>query len=167
MTTLSRNKRIAAVAGISVSLAMTSYWTQDLAAVRPTPISDTGIERATPALCNDAIYADGVYTATGYYGSLPSSITVAVTMVDDVITAVDVTPHATNPTSLDLQRRFAAEVPAVVVGKRIDEVNVGRLAGSSSTPDGFNAAIQQVEDEARIAGDDTDACHLATPLATP
>jgi hypothetical protein len=59
-----------------------------------------------------------------------------------------VTPHATNPISLDLQRRFAAAVPKVVVGKSIDEVKVGRLAGSSGTPDGFNDAIDQIKEQA-------------------
>jgi hypothetical protein len=75
----------------------------------------------------------------------------SVTLVDDIITDVEVTPHATNPTSLDLQRRFAAAIPAVVVGKRIDEVNVDRLAGSSGTPDGFNAAIQRIKEQARTS----------------
>jgi hypothetical protein len=32
---------------------------------------------------------------------------VSVTLVDDVITAVTVTPRATDPTSLDYQTRFA------------------------------------------------------------
>jgi hypothetical protein len=56
--------------------------------------------------------------------SLPSSITVTVTLVNGVITAIKVTPHATDPTSLDFQRCFAAAIPAVVVGKRIEEVKV-------------------------------------------
>jgi uncharacterized protein with FMN-binding domain len=93
-------------------------------------------------------YADGTYTATGQYGSLPSSIGVSVTLVDDVITAVTVTPHATDPTSLDYQTRFAQAVPALVVGRNIDEVNLSKVAGSSGTPDGFNAAIQQIKAEA-------------------
>ncbi|KRF51462.1 hypothetical protein ASG98_25890 [Bacillus sp. Soil531] len=101
-------------------------------------------------MSKESAYADGVYRATGKYGSLPSSITVNATLDNNVITDVKVTPHATNPTSLDLQRRFAAAVPGVVVGKRIDEVKVGRLAGSSGTPDGFNAAIQQIKEKARI-----------------
>jgi hypothetical protein len=50
-----------------------------------------------------------------------------------------------------LQRRFAAVVPAVVVGKPIAEVQVGRLAGSSGTPDGFNRAIEQIKKQARTA----------------
>ena len=82
------------------------------------------------------------------YGSLPSSIGVSVTLVDDVITAVTVTPRATDPTSLDYQTRFARAIPALVVGRNIDEVNLSKVAGSSGTPDGFNAAIQRIKAEA-------------------
>ncbi|MGC6588824.1 hypothetical protein ACPV3A_28250 [Paenibacillus sp. Dod16] len=95
------------------------------------------------------LYKDGSYEATGKYGSLPSSITVNLSLKNNVIENVTVTTHATNPTSLELQQRFAAAVPAVVVGKRIDEVNVGRLAGSSGTPNGFNHAIEQIREQAR------------------
>jgi hypothetical protein len=82
------------------------------------------------------------------YGSLPSSIGVSVTLVDDVISAVTVTPRATDPTSLDKQTRFARAIPALVVGRNIDEVNLSKVAGSSGTPDGFNAAIQRIKAEA-------------------
>jgi uncharacterized protein with FMN-binding domain len=93
-------------------------------------------------------YADGVYTATGQYGGQPSFITVRATLVHGVITAIEVTPHATVPRSLELQRLFAAAVPKVVVGRPIDEVKVGKLAGSSGTPKGFNAAIRQIKEQA-------------------
>ncbi|WP_201751953.1 FMN-binding protein [Microvirga arsenatis] len=93
-------------------------------------------------------YADGTYTATGQYGGGPSFITVKATLANGVITAVEVIPHATVPRSLELQRRFAAAVPRVVVGRPIDQVNVGKLAGSSNTPKGFNAAIRQIRDQA-------------------
>jgi uncharacterized protein with FMN-binding domain len=93
-------------------------------------------------------YDDGQYSADGQYGNLPSSIGVTVTLVDGVITDVAVTPHATDPTSLDLQNRFADAVPAVVVGRDIDEIRVDRIAGSSATPDGFNAALERIKAEA-------------------
>lgn len=93
-------------------------------------------------------HADGVYTATGEYGGQPSHITVKATLEDGIITAVTVTPHATVPRSLELQRAFAAAVPKVVVGKRIDQVRVGKLAGSSGTPKGFNDAIRQIRQQA-------------------
>ena len=93
-------------------------------------------------------YADGVYTATGEYGGQPSHITVKATLKDGVITAVTVTQHAYVPRSLELQRAFAAAVPNLVVGKRIDRVRVGKLAGSSGTPKGFNDAIRQIREQA-------------------
>ncbi len=93
-------------------------------------------------------YADGVYTATGEYGGQPSHITVKATLKDGVITAVTVTPHAYVPRSLELQRAFAAAVPKLVVGKSIDQVRVGKLAGSSGTPKGFNDAIRQIREQA-------------------
>lgn len=71
-----------------------------------------------------------------------------VTLSGDIITDVSVTPHATDPTSLDLQNRFAAAVRAVVVGRDIDEIKVDRLAGSSGTPQGFNAALDRIKAQA-------------------
>nr|PPQ62658.1 hypothetical protein C5F59_35735 [Streptomyces sp. QL37] len=73
---------------------------------------------------------------------------VSLTLDDGVITDVDVDPHATDETSLDYQERFAAAVPELVEGKRIDEVRLERVAGSSGTPDGFNDALTKIRDEA-------------------
>lgn len=150
MTTFSKRVRVKMMAGVSVSLVMTLGWTTYMAVDHSASASAAGVSCSRSAMSKDSDYTDDVYTATGNYGSLPSSITVTVTLEDDIITAVKVTPHATNPTSLDLQRRFADVVPAVVVGKHIDEVKVGRLAGSSGTPDGFNAAIERIMEQARI-----------------
>jgi hypothetical protein len=97
-----------------------------------------------------AVYRNGVYSATGEYGGLPSHIIVRLTLTDAIISNVDVTPLATDPTSLDYQRRFAAEVPAVVNGKHISSVKVSRLAGSSGTPNGFNHALEQIKAKAKM-----------------
>jgi uncharacterized protein with FMN-binding domain len=148
-TALSRRARVATLTGFFVSLVMAPGGPTGMSVVRPTAASDAGATSAQSTISRDATYADGVYTATGQYGSVPSSITLTVTLVADVVTAVSVMPHATNPTSLEFQRRFAAAVPAVVVGKRIDEVRVSRLAGSSGTPDGFNAALERIKEQAR------------------
>ena len=71
------------------------------------------------------------------------------TLDNGVATAVRVTPNATDPTSLDYQERFADAVPAVVVGRRIDELRVQKIAGSSGTPNGFNDAVSKIEDAAQ------------------
>jgi uncharacterized protein with FMN-binding domain len=93
-------------------------------------------------------YRDGDYEARGWYGGPPSNIDVALTLRAGRVTEVQVIPNATDPTSLDHQERFADAVPEVVVGKRINEVRVSRLAGSSGTPDGFNDAIERIKDKA-------------------
>jgi uncharacterized protein with FMN-binding domain len=143
MTPNSKTLAAAAVAGV-LSAGMTACSTSDDA-------SNPGATRSPSPSSTDQArrsYADGRYRATGWYGGLPSSIDVTVRLRDDVITDVDVTPHATDPTSLDYQERFADAVPQVVVGKPIDEVRVGRLAGSSGTPDGFNEALRRIKAEA-------------------
>jgi uncharacterized protein with FMN-binding domain len=134
-------------AGIGVAFAVASVVTTGTAAACAPSASDPIQPRAD--VRGDTSYRDGVYADTGWYGGQPSSIGVTVTLVRGVITVVRVTPHATVPQSLELQRRFAEAVPAVVVGRRIDEVNVGRLAGSSGTPVGFNDAIRKIRARAR------------------
>ena len=97
-------------------------------------------------------YKDGTYSAMGEYGGGPSYLDVTVTLSDNVITAVTVEPQAENEESRDYQERFAAAVPDEVVGKGLDEAEVGKLAGASTCPDGFNDAIAQIRDQARSDG---------------
>jgi uncharacterized protein with FMN-binding domain len=103
---------------------------------------------ASPSMADQDRYRDGEYTATGWYGGLPSHIVVDVTLRDDVVTDVEVTPTATNETSLDLQERFAEAVADVVVGRPLDEIELDYLAGSSGTTLGFNDALEQIREQA-------------------
>lgn len=88
------------------------------------------VDRRGPIRSSEADdrYRDGTYVADGTYGGLPSRLTVTARIIDDRVVDVSVGTHATDPTSLDYQRRFAAAVPGVVKGRRIDEVSVGKLA---------------------------------------
>jgi len=114
----------------------------------PQTTSSAGRSSASSAPSASESYRDGTYSADGYYGSQNSSVGVSVTLDDGVITSVDVTPHATNETSRDYQERFADAVPALVEGRSVDDVRLDRVAGSSGTPDGFNAAIDRIKEEA-------------------
>ena len=139
---------LTAILAISVAAATAGCATRDAEVTTPSSASSTSVAAPGSPASRRSKYADGTYNATGQYGGLPSSIDVSVTLVDGVITAVTVTPRATDPTSLEYQTRFAQAVPALVVGRNIDEVNLSKVAGSSGTPDGFNAAIQQIKAEA-------------------
>jgi uncharacterized protein with FMN-binding domain len=151
MTAPRRTLLATTIIAISVAAATAGCATRDANGTTPSsPSSAASTSVAAPGSPSNRRfrYADGTYNATGQYGGLPSSIRVSVTLVDDVITAVTVTPQATDPTSLDYQTRFAQAIPALVVGRNIDEVNLSKVAGSSGTPEGFNAAIQQIKAEA-------------------
>ncbi len=96
-------------------------------------------------------YADGTYTATGSYKSPggQEEVTVTVTLADGVVTAVEVTPEASDPTSLTYQTRFASGVADQVVGKAIEDVDVSKVSGSSLTSTGFMAALEEIEADAQ------------------
>lgn len=142
------NKKITtAVVGISVSAAIAGCASTDAEGTN-SPSTATSAAPSIPSPEQGSAYADGDYSADGWYGGKPSSIGVSVTLEGDVITDVEVTPHATDETSLALQKRFAAAVPALVVGQDIDDVNLDRVAGNSGTPQGFNDALDRIKEEA-------------------
>ena len=98
----------------------------------------------------DASYKDGTYTADGSYQA-PSgteSITVELTLADDKITDITVTPHATDPTAKGHQAEFVGGIADQVVGKDIDTLNVTKVSGSSLTSAGFKIAITAIKGEA-------------------
>lgn len=97
-------------------------------------------------------YRDGTYRADGAYVSPAGaeSVSISVTLVNDVITDATFTGNATNPTSKQLQARFAAAFRQQVVGTSIDAVSLTVVNGSSLAPKGFMDALAKVKAEARI-----------------
>lgn len=97
-----------------------------------------------------ATFRDGTYTATGHYISPggPSAIAVKLTLKDNKVSTVTVTPKAENPTAISYETRFASGVSGLVVGKRITELKVTKVSGSSLTSMGFDKAIAAIEERA-------------------
>lgn len=95
-------------------------------------------------------YADGTYSAEGSYQTPESveTITVTVTLEDDVITAVEVSGDPQKRESEQYQGEFIGGIAEVVEGQDIDEIQVSRVAGSSLTSGGFNDAIEKIKAEA-------------------
>jgi len=139
--------RAVAVIGLAASLAMSACSSADdspsSAPDRPRSSSPATREEAAPRG-----YRDGTYAADGWYGGQPSRIGVRLALEDGAIDSVDITTYATDPTSLDYQRDFAAAVPDEVVGKPIDQADVDRVAGASGTSEGWNAALDLIREQA-------------------
>jgi hypothetical protein len=161
---------LATMTGVSISVALAGCATESgassadaetvapstSATSAPSATSSAG-SSATSSATADAggsstgsTYTDGDYEATGNYISPngKEEVDVSVTLSGDVITAVTVTPEATNPTAIQYQTQFADGIAEVVVGKDIDEIDVSRVAGSSLTSGGFNEAIEAIKADA-------------------
>lgn len=93
-------------------------------------------------------YVDGSYSQNGGYTSPagPETISVSVTVKDDVVTAVTVTPMAVNENSQKFQGLFAEGISSMVVGKKIDEIGgFAQVNGSSLSPQGFDVALTAIK----------------------
>lgn len=107
-------------------------------------------EATTDEAAESGTYADGTYTATGGYVSPGGAqeVTVSLTLAGDVVTAVEVTPGASDPQSEQYQEKFASGIADVVVGVALDDLEVDKVAGSSLTSGGFNEAVEAIRAEA-------------------
>lgn len=106
--------------------------------------TDTAAPVATSA------FKDGTYTASGSYATPESTekITVTVTLKNDVIVDTSATANATKSDSKKYQARFISGYKSLVVGKKISDVQLDSVSGSSLTSNGFNKALDQIEQQA-------------------
>ncbi|HEY4509283.1 MAG TPA: hypothetical protein VJC13_03365 [Candidatus Paceibacterota bacterium] len=98
------------------------------------------------------VYKNATYSADGNYFSPGGSeqIAVSVTIKDDVVTAASVNANApSGPTAAKYQSIFVDNFKQYVVGKKIDEINLTKVSGSSLTPKGFNDALAKIKVEAK------------------
>lgn len=107
------------------------------------------VSATTPAPEDEMRYRDGDYQAEGWYGGLPSHITVDLSLQDDAITDVSITNHATDPTSLGYQEAFAEAIGEIAIGQPLDDADVDIVAGASGTSEGWNSALDLIREEAR------------------
>ncbi|MFK0403833.1 FMN-binding protein [Microbacterium sp. NPDC090225] len=95
-------------------------------------------------------YADGTYTAEGSYQTPESveTISVTLTLADGVVTDVEVTGDPQARETEQYQGAFIDGISEEVEGKALDDLNVSRVAGSSLTSGGFNAAVDDIKEQA-------------------
>ncbi|MEV7757339.1 hypothetical protein AB0O16_10130 [Microbacterium sp. NPDC089180] len=142
------------VAGI-VTLAGCAGGTTDAAApaettAAPAASSAPSASSATGS-ATSGTYADGTYEATGQYATPESveTIDVTLTIAGDTVTAVEVTGDPQAAESKRYQSEFIGGIQDEVVGKKLDEISVSKVAGSSLTSGGFNTAVETIKTEAK------------------
>jgi uncharacterized protein with FMN-binding domain len=98
-----------------------------------------------------AMYKNGTYTAAGSYmspGGL-DDLSVSLTLKDDIVTDVSMTPGAHDRRSEQYQAKFMSGYKEYVVGKNIADINLTKVSGASLTPKGFNDALAKIKAQAK------------------
>lgn len=110
------------------------------------------VDRSMAEVVEFAMYADGQYEAIGQYTSPGGgeTIDVSVSIADNIITDVVVTPNARLPISVKFQNQFKDGIASEVIGKNINEVELDVVSGSSLTPIGFKNALEQIKTQAGV-----------------
>ncbi|MFA6158333.1 MAG: hypothetical protein WC763_01780 [Candidatus Paceibacterota bacterium] len=118
-----------------------------------TPASATSTVTNAPADKPKATlaYKDGVYTAVGTYGSPAGaeSISITLTIKDDVVTSASAVNQARDDKSVRYQDKFISGFKAAVIGQGVDSLKLTKVSGSSLTPAGFNAALEVIKVQAK------------------
>lgn len=111
----------------------------------PTASADAGGSTTSGA------YADGTYEATGQYATPESveTVDVTLTIAGDTVTGVTVTGDPQAAESRRYQGEFIGGISDEVVGKKLDEISVSKVAGSSLTSGGFMKAVDAIKAEAQ------------------
>lgn len=153
MRTLTASRpAIALAAGLTLAGALAGCSAQPPAEAEPSREDqpDVAPDSGAGAGTTSGSYSDGTYSASGQYQS-PNGIEtldVTITLTDDIITAVEVVGHGTNPNTVHYQGEFIGGIAGLVVGKDIDEISVSKVAGSSLASGGFNAAVESIKADA-------------------
>lgn len=147
--------QIVIIGAALVVMAVIGYFFLGTApAQQVTENTNTNVNENTTANANVNVssYKNGTFTQKGVYNSPAGSesVTVTVTLENDVITAATFKGDAVNKASINNQGKFAAEFSGVVVGKPVDSIALTVVNGSSLTPKGFMDALSKIKSEAKI-----------------
>lgn len=147
MSALAGASLVGAAAGCAPSSASSGI--EGGAASGSVPTTAPSASAASGSAASHA-YRDGTYSADGHYTSPngPETVGVTLTLKSGIVTDVQITEHPTSANTRLFQKHFAAGIKDVVVGKKLDDLNVGVVAGSSLTGQGFNDAVSVIKGEA-------------------
>lgn len=101
---------------------------------------------------SDATYKDGSYSADGTYRSPGGNekIGVTLTIANNVISSVSIQTYGSGSDAELYQSQFKDGISAIVVGKKVNDVSVSRVSGSSLTSTGFNNALEIIKSDAQV-----------------
>ncbi len=128
-----------------------AYQTMSNSTTPSTKVINTKNQNPTPEEKSMSPYKNGEFQTIGNYTSPggPEEIDVTITLTDGVISDAEVISKATRDMSKKMQADFIANYKPLVIGRKIDEVSLTKVSGSSLTPKGFNEALEEIKIQAK------------------
>ncbi len=116
-----------------------------------TDTAPTNSNTTPPVAAPVTAYKDGTYSVVGAYVSPGGNQKLNVTLVikNDVVVDATVTDGSVDPASKQYQAIFISGYKVQVIGKKLSEINVTKVSGSSLTPLGFMDAVAKIKVEAK------------------
>lgn len=101
---------------------------------------------------SSTIYKDGTYSANGSYATPGGTESIKVTIIlnGGNIASSDVINQADSRESREYQADFTANYKQQVDGKKLANLVLSRVAGSSLTSRGFNEALNDIRNQAKM-----------------
>jgi uncharacterized protein with FMN-binding domain len=152
MSLLRTKTAVMTLAGIGVLGALAGCSPTTPAAAGGTGSGSTGDSGTkTTTAGSNVTYEDGTYTEPGTYVSPGGTehISVKMTLAKNIVTALTVTTVQADPTATGYEHMFEGGIDGVAVGKNINDLNIGVVAGSSLTSMGFNQALAAIKAAAK------------------
>lgn len=140
------------VAAATAAIVVTNKPAEDNVANTSDLPAQTSAPSDTVVAADDVAFKDGTYRSTGEYqtpGGM-EKIGVEVTLADGVVIDAKVTEQGKTGEAQEYQGRFVSGFKSQVVGKKISDIELDRVSGSSLTSSGFNAAIDDIEKRAQV-----------------
>ncbi|MDB5175188.1 MAG: uncharacterized protein JWM81_46 [Candidatus Saccharibacteria bacterium] len=147
---------IVALVVIAAVIALSKGGSKQTAAADPVDSSTSQQSASSTATSDNAnststAYKDGTYTETGTYTSPggTESLKVTVTLAGGVVTDTSAVGSKRSDDSTFYAGQFIDNYKSLVVGKKISDIKLSKVSGSSLTPIGFNAALTKIKTDAQ------------------
>jgi uncharacterized protein with FMN-binding domain len=112
-----------------------------------TPVAQT----TAPSATTSGMYKDGTYMAAGSYDSPggKQTIKVSITIASNTVSSSTVQGQAQDGVAQIYQSDFTNGYKKFVDGKKLGDIKISHVSGSSLTSQGFNNALKQIENQAK------------------
>jgi type IV secretory pathway VirB10-like protein len=119
----------------------------------PTTPATTPAPVTAPKTAPKTTYKNAKYTVTVSYVApdrISHPVTVTLTLANDIVTESEVTYAAdVSGPSANYESRFAAAYKSLVVGQKLDSINLSRVGGASLTSNAWNKAKAEIAAKAQ------------------